>query len=433
MPDPLDRFKRLIGGGEASRQKVVEPSCRRPGFAPAVTPVPKWGALSTPFGSISVLDTRLATAYPYSPLPPSSLLSPAVTGNAFFLKDPRLHGFTREKALFLDVETTGLSHGAGTIAFLVGMAWLEGDEIVVRQLLLHDYDQEQAQLYLLLDTLCRFAFLVSYNGKSFDTSVLENRLVLNRFMDRTEAHLRLMPHLDLLHLGRRLHYGRLSDHSLRTLEREVLGFYRPDDIPGSQVPELYFRYLIEGDPSLIEPVLKHNQDDVVSLIHLADNLLSALDPNRAAGDPVIDLNVARLFFQVGFYKAARRRLEAVVNSSVMAKPSPGGSAAANGGGVRAGGWDSQRFLAAVRLLAKVHTRLSVPWQDTADLWSRTAALFPESPLAWVELSKLYERKARLPTRALEYALKAQALFPQGAPEEVNRRVARLSARVSSRK
>jgi len=263
---------------------------------------------------VSCFDVSLRTAYPYSHLEASSLLPRAVTDNASFLKDVRVHGFSREKAIFLDVETTGLSHGAGTIAFLVGLAWFEEDQIRVRQLLLHDYDEEQAQLHMLLEALSRFTFLVSYNGKSFDTSILENRLVVNRFMDRNEAHVRLMPHLDLLHVGRRIHRGRLPDHRLPTLEREILGFFRPDDISGAQVPELYFRYLLENDPALISPVLEHNRDDVVSLIHLAHCLLDTIQPLIANGDPLIDYNLGKLFHQTRYPEAARVHFESAVRS-----------------------------------------------------------------------------------------------------------------------
>ena len=41
--------------------------------------------------------------------------------------DPRLDGFDARDAVFLDIEASGLEHGAGTYAFLIGLAWLEGD------------------------------------------------------------------------------------------------------------------------------------------------------------------------------------------------------------------------------------------------------------------------------------------------------------------
>ena len=43
--------------------------------------------------------------------------------------------------LFLDTETTGLSHGAGTVAFLVGVGTIEDGALTVRQYLMRDYDE----------------------------------------------------------------------------------------------------------------------------------------------------------------------------------------------------------------------------------------------------------------------------------------------------
>ena len=48
--------------------------------------------------------------------------------------------------LFLDTETTGLSHGAGTVAFLVGIGFFDEGGFVVRQYLMRDYDEEAALL-----------------------------------------------------------------------------------------------------------------------------------------------------------------------------------------------------------------------------------------------------------------------------------------------
>ena len=47
-----------------------------------------------------------------------------------------------ERLLFLDTETTGLSHGAGTVAFLVGVGEIENGQLTVRQYLMRDYDEE---------------------------------------------------------------------------------------------------------------------------------------------------------------------------------------------------------------------------------------------------------------------------------------------------
>src|SRR5688572_25036322 len=52
--------------------------------------------------------------------------------------DPRVTAAAEwwRKAVFFDIETTGLSGGAGTLAFLVGCGWFDADHFVVRQFFL---------------------------------------------------------------------------------------------------------------------------------------------------------------------------------------------------------------------------------------------------------------------------------------------------------
>ena len=51
-----------------------------------------------------------------------------------------------ERMLFVDLETTGLSGGAGTVAFLVGCGWFDLGAFQVRQFLLTSYAAERALL-----------------------------------------------------------------------------------------------------------------------------------------------------------------------------------------------------------------------------------------------------------------------------------------------
>jgi tetratricopeptide (TPR) repeat protein len=50
------------------------------------------------------------------------------------------------------------------------------------------------------------------------------------------------------------------------LAREILEAEREDDIPSAEIPLRYFQFLRSGDFSLIEPVLYHNQEDILSLL-----------------------------------------------------------------------------------------------------------------------------------------------------------------------
>ena len=58
---------------------------------------------------------------------------------------------------------------------------------------------------------------------------------------------------------------RIGDCSLGNLEEQVLRFARVDDLPGSEVPEVYFQYLREGQSPRLQDVFTHNQLDIVSL------------------------------------------------------------------------------------------------------------------------------------------------------------------------
>jgi uncharacterized protein YprB with RNaseH-like and TPR domain len=396
----LRRFARSFGiDGEIPDEPEVVPD------EPTTEADSRPGTLEeTPYGHLRVIRRRLTTAYPYSTRPIEHLLTPATTGHSRYLKDPRLTGFNREEALFLDTETTGLSHGAGTVAFLIGLGWFEGDEYILEQLLLDDYDQEQAQLHRLLERLEGKRYLVSYNGKSFDRSVLENRLVIHRFMSHKEAHLRLMPHLDLLHVGRRIYSGLLENHRLGTLEEEILGFHRPDDIPGELVPQYFFRYLLSGIGEHIEGVLKHNFDDVLSLLHLADELLTRIDPDTLPEDPTIAINVGRLFADSDHTDEAIRFLE---HGLGLHAPASGLQPPASPSSLQP---PASSLRPAAKLLARLYRKAKRPWQDLVRLWQTVQTASP-SVDALTELAKLAERSEKDLRKALALVDQALALTP----------------------
>jgi hypothetical protein len=163
------------------------------------------------------------------------------------------------RPLFLDTETTGLSGGTGTVAFLVGLAWREGEGLALAQYFLCDFDQEQALLWAVGQCISEAGVLVSYNGRSFDWPLLQTRLVLQR------ARWPSPPHLDLLSLARRIFRPRLPDCALQTIEQSVLDLHRADDLPGSLIPSRYFAWLRQGDSRVLDPVFVHNQQDVLSM------------------------------------------------------------------------------------------------------------------------------------------------------------------------
>jgi len=163
---------------------------------------------------------------------------------------------------FFDLETTGLSGGAGNLAFLAGVGRFRGGLFEVTQLFLSDYPGEGAFLDLLLPLLSDGVYWVSYNGRSFDTPLLRSRCLMNRRILEER-----MP-VDLLYPARRLWRGLFPDCSLGTVEREILIKSRELDIPGEEIPHRYFSYLRDRNPGLLEPVFSHHREDILTLAAL---------------------------------------------------------------------------------------------------------------------------------------------------------------------
>ncbi len=183
---------------------------------------------------------------------------------ALLALDPALARCRLDRALFLDTETTGLGGGAGIVAFLVGLAWFDDEgRLNVEQLLLQKLGEEEALLALLGERFGRAEVVVTYNGKAFDLPLLGSRYIMNRL-----PALPVLPHLDLLHVARRLHKSRLGSCRLISLESDVLGFERGPDVDGGEIPARYAHFLRTGDEEALRMVVEHNAWDVASMAAL---------------------------------------------------------------------------------------------------------------------------------------------------------------------
>lgn len=164
------------------------------------------------------------------------------------------------RLLILDTETTGLAGGAGTVAFLLGVARLTDAGLEVRQWLLTAFAGEAALLDRLAAGLGPEDGLVSFNGKSFDVPLLRTRSRLHGRADPLAGR----PHLDLLHALRRAHGRQLPDCRLKTAEGRLLGLERPHDLGGEFAPGVWRDWLRTGQAGRLNEVLAHNRDDLLS-------------------------------------------------------------------------------------------------------------------------------------------------------------------------
>ena len=167
-----------------------------------------------------------------------------------------------DRLLFFDLETTGLSGGAGTVAFLAAFGRYEPPgEIRITQYLLLDYPGEPDFLECVVAEFAATAtpFMVSYNGKSFDSQILKTRLLMNGIRPPEYRH------ADLLHPARRLWKRKLPDCSQATIEVEVLGLDRSGDVSGAMALDIWFSFLRDGETGDLLSICEHNAKDIAGL------------------------------------------------------------------------------------------------------------------------------------------------------------------------
>jgi hypothetical protein len=230
----------------------------------------------------------------------------------------RLHGLPGQAPadaplVCLDTETTGLATAAGTVAFLVGLGWWQGDRFRQVQLLLPDHPAEPGLLSRLAAHIPPDAWLVTYNGRGFDWPLLVARYRMARRDPPS-----LGGHLDLLPFVRRVFRHRMADARLRTVETELLGTVRHGDVDGWQIPGLYLDFLRGGEAWPLVDVLRHNREDVRSLARLLGKIdVEYAEPTARASAPRGDLaGLARAF-------ARERRLDEALSCLDSALSSKG--------------------------------------------------------------------------------------------------------------
>jgi uncharacterized protein len=256
-----------------------------------------------------------------------------------------------EKWLFLDTETTGLAGGTGTYAFLIGLAWWDAGGLQVEQFFMRDFAEEHSLLQELSQRVAERPVLVTFNGKSFDWPLLENRFTMTRSIAAPKP----ATHLDLLHPARALWKLRLGSVRLMDLERWVLdapllGWHRENDVSSALIPQFYFDYLRGGPAEPLAAVVRHNQMDLRGLAALfckINELLSEA-PNRADEVESLDLfGLSRFLLRRGENDRARSVCAQALEAGLPAEFEP----------------KAQRELALMARQQGEHERAAEIWQE----------------------------------------------------------------------
>lgn len=372
---------------------------------------PPWAHVETEHGPLHVCMRYLEPDHHHGRGPVRAGLRASRGTLSALVCDPSFEGVDLERALYLDTETTGLAGGTGTVAFLVGLARFEDGALCVEQLIVPELGSEAPVLARLAERIAGASCLITYNGKSFDWPLLRTRFVLSRL--RVPA---LPPHIDLLHVCRRLWKPRLSRVRLTDMEREILRFERHDDLPGSEIPARYFEFLRGGSPQRLCPVLEHNQNDLIALAALLGAVMQQFDGVRGLPDPGDALGFGKLALRAREITRAREFGHAALGSAT----------------------GPPRARTALRFCAEVELRLGRVAEAIA-LLQRALEVPEASPngraadgakveLAGIHfsLAKLYEHEQHDFARALHHARETE---PIEGPELHGRRLGRLYRRL----
>lgn len=367
--------------------------------------------VSTPRGDAFVSEQTYARDYSHGANASlfSALFSSAAPLGLIsqWANDPRMNDLPIQQFAFLDTETSGMAGGTGTYAFLVGAGKFVEDQFVLQQFFLRDPAEEPAMLEALINFLAPCAALVTFNGKSFDAPLLATRYKLHRIPIPFKDY----AHLDLLHLARRLWRDRLPSRTLKYLEEFVLNFRRSsEEVPGYEIPWLYFDYLRTRDARPLGGVFYHNAMDVVAMAALLNHISGIFsDPYGNVEHGLDFIALGKLFEDLDQPDEAARLYERGLESALS----------------------EADFEAAVKRLSILQKRRGHTDQALR-LWKESAR--KGHAYAHIELAKHYEHKERDVKSALKWTRSARkeierADLPEYARKhwlsEINRRQARL--------
>jgi len=356
---------------------------RWPGKAPSTSPVPEARRREP----IELHENPYLLSARYGQIPIALGLQIPGSVLAFLGRDRAFEELDLASAVFLDLETTGLAGGTGTVPFLVGLGYFRDDRFKVTQFFLSDMAEEGRLVREVAEFFkdMNFRSVVTYNGKTFDMPLLETRFA----MHRTPFPVRNLPHLDFLFSARQLWKHKYENCRLSNLAQQIAQAERADDIPGAEIPIRYFQYIRTGDFSLIEPILYHNQEDILSLLSVVVAGSVLVDKNREAAErgetDALDLyGVARLFESAGDAVRSAELLEKALEGRLPAEVS-----------------DTAR-----RKLSH-HFKKNQDWSKAVSLWQDMSG--GDHSFCFRELSMYYEHRAKDYKEAIRAAEEGMAV------------------------
>ena len=164
----------------------------------------------------------------------------------------------KEKILYFDIETTGLSRKYCSI-YLIGAMYFDEGKWMYAQWFADNYNDEANVIMAFQKFIKDYDCLIHFNGNSFDIPFVKERAEkynIDLDLDRLKS---VDIYKDISSLKNILNLPNLKQ---KTLEKAI-GIKRSDPFSGGELVEVYKEYVRTKDQKLIYPLLLHNREDVL--------------------------------------------------------------------------------------------------------------------------------------------------------------------------
>ncbi len=197
-----------------------------------------------------------------------------------------------ESTFIFDIETTGLSHKYAKVV-MISYIYLEDGITMLEQNYIDNLNDEKQLLFRFLEIVKKYNFAVHFNGYSFDIPFINKRLESNKIAFNYNKKLSV----DM--------YRKIKNSGTLKQSEKLSGFHREDDISGAEFVNLYKYYLKNKDKKIMDKLLLHNRDDVISTPFLAnenshiirERIVEIEDKNYFISETILSKNNLRIILE----------------------------------------------------------------------------------------------------------------------------------------
>ncbi len=175
------------------------------------------------------------------------------------------------KALYLDIETTGLKKET-TSLYMIGCGYYTAEGFNTRLVFAESPNDEPEVLDDLSSFLNDFSHIFTFNGTGFDIPYLKYKAEMHGITGLFDG----ISHIDIYKLCKPLRYLLFTDSMRQKAIESFLQIGRDDRFDGGQLIEVYKHYVSHPNEEDLTALITHNREDVLGM-HLIMPILYYLD------------------------------------------------------------------------------------------------------------------------------------------------------------